>query len=635
MSSKAGCSSVPLLLAVFAAIFAISGAQPPRPNGPVDSFALIPVQPAKTETAVPSPLPMAGPVSPIPTPSEVVSSPEPVGELRQLRIPLKKSRMQPENAGVHAGRAPEELGYNVNRQSTDCSQLTCRNLDGNCTSTSNEFLGAARFAQFSYFEGSSSLVPAGGGLKSAREISNILSVQVANTNNRQGLNELFTFFGQFLDHNLVATPAQDAEWPIENPDDPENPLPFRRSTRAMVQGGGGAMRPENTLPSAVDLVAVYGPTKARNEALLEFDENGVKTGKLKTSGDNLLPLNAADPDDAVVNSPNASDDFFIAGDHRANEHPALTAIHTLFLREHNRLVDEIKAKIPFLTGEQLYDFARKLNIAQFQKIVYEEFIPAIIRRRLPRYRGFNPSVNPTVSDVFAGAAFRVGHTLVGDTLKFRTAGGAQTELQLADVFFRPASTFDSSVLDDIIRGTAANSAQEVDLQVVDGLRNLLFAQVPEEAGNFDLISLNLQRGRDHNLPTFNQIRTEICGLRAVRSFRQISRDRKTVQDFIKAYDTVDEVEAWPGLVGERQLRRSGVGRTMACLWLREFQRIRDGDQFFFRRRNVLPDLLRKRCRETVRDLLSRREKLFRKIIIRNTDITDAQLPRTSNIFKFR
>ena len=45
---------------------------------------------------------------------------------------------------------------------------------------------------------------------------------------------------------------------------------------------------------------------------------------------------------------------------RANEQAGLTAMHTLFMREHNRLADKIAAINPLFSGEEIYQQARKL-----------------------------------------------------------------------------------------------------------------------------------------------------------------------------------------------------------------------------------------------------------------------------------
>ena len=51
----------------------------------------------------------------------------------------------------------------------------------------------------------------------------------------------------------------------------------------------------------------------------------------------------------------------VAGDVRANENIALTAMHTLFLREHNRIVDSLPAELP---EEAKFQIARRVVIAE-------------------------------------------------------------------------------------------------------------------------------------------------------------------------------------------------------------------------------------------------------------------------------
>ncbi len=70
--------------------------------------------------------------------------------------------------------------------------------------------------------------------------------------------------------------------------------------------------------------------------------------------------------------------MFLAGDIRANEQVGLTSVHTLFMREHNRLADLIKAVDPGLSDEDIYQKARKIVGAQMQIITYNEFLPALL-----------------------------------------------------------------------------------------------------------------------------------------------------------------------------------------------------------------------------------------------------------------
>ena len=68
---------------------------------------------------------------------------------------------------------------------------------------------------------------------------------------------------------------------------------------------------------------------------------------------------------------------FYAGDARASEQPALAAIQTLFLREHNRLAEGLSALNPQWSDEKLYQTARRILSAVTQHITYHEFLPRL------------------------------------------------------------------------------------------------------------------------------------------------------------------------------------------------------------------------------------------------------------------
>ena len=88
-----------------------------------------------------------------------------------------------------------------------------------------------------------------------------------------------------------------------------------------------------------------------------------------------------------------SEFLFLAGDVRANEQVGLTALHVLFVREHNRWVSILAGEHPDWNGEQLYQEARRLVGAEMQVITYREFIPALLGPdALPPYNGYNPAV---------------------------------------------------------------------------------------------------------------------------------------------------------------------------------------------------------------------------------------------------
>ena len=114
---------------------------------------------------------------------------------------------------------------------------------------------------------------------------------------------------------------------------------------------------------------------------------------------------------------------FDAGDPRSNVIPGLSITHTIFLRQHNKLVRELAAQNPHRDGEHLYQEARRIVIAQMQHITYNEFLPVVLGREKMREVGlfpldtgfstdYDPTVNPSIVNEFSASAFRFGHSIV-------------------------------------------------------------------------------------------------------------------------------------------------------------------------------------------------------------------------------
>src|SRR5204863_9762463 len=115
---------------------------------------------------------------------------------------------------------------------------------------------------------------------------------------------------------------------------------------------------------------VYGSDDIRAQDLRTLDG----TGHLIVGNNNLLPLNTF----SLPNEPNTSSTFFLAGDVRANENPVLTALQTLFMREHNFWADHFHSQDPTLDDDALYNRARAMVGAEIQKITYTDFLPFLI-----------------------------------------------------------------------------------------------------------------------------------------------------------------------------------------------------------------------------------------------------------------
>lgn len=511
------------------------------------------------------------------------------------------------------------------RNNTRCDP-EFREYDGTCTNNIFRAAGSSGTTLFSYFDELSSTNAEFDKLPSPRLISNVVCSQSENIFNARGLSEFVTFFAQFLDHTLVATklnPSEEKGIAIPSDDNIfanfSGILKFERNERALAFTSQGRSRFSNIersiniLTSAIDLDSVYGANEERAIAL-----RLLKDGLMKTSTGNKLPFN----DQGLFNAPSSSSVFFVAGDHRPNEHPVLASFHTIFLREHNLLATDLKAVYPDWDDEKLYQTARKINIAQFQKIVYEEFFPIMTGREIRQYKGFRPNALPAVSVLFSTAAYRIGHTMVGNVITRR--GPDMTPLPsipMEEMFFR-TSTVLADGIEPFIRGAIFQKAQEIDTFVHNAIRNFLFFNVDKNLG-FDLIALNLQRSRDHALPSYNVVRRLFTG-RSAQNFADITSNPATQSRLSTAYGgSVDDVEPWIGLMAEDHMPGSSMGPTLFSIWTAEFSRLRDGDQFFYKTKKLFTQQLLNDF-PRLKQIYGERDTMAQ-IVLRNTDITSAEI----------
>ena len=199
----------------------------------------------------------------------------------------------------------------------------------------------------------------------------------------------------------------------------------------------------------------------------------------------------------------------IAGDDRVNENVALTAVHTVWHREHNLQAERIKALHPEWSDEQIFQAAKMVQTAEYQRVVFTEFAEAMsgpIPGPSHGFSGYNPNVNPGISEEFAGAMYRVGHSMINETIPFTDAAGHTQNVPLFSAFLNPAMFDGKDPLTHGVGGAAAIIAgevqtphQRIDPQVVEVIRSHLLG-VP-----LDLYSANIERGRDARHPDAEQI----------------------------------------------------------------------------------------------------------------------------------
>ena len=474
--------------------------------------------------------------------------------------------------------------------------------------------------------GYDNLISQPGGLDrpNPRRISNSIFAQDDLINDQLSLNDYCWVWGQFIDHDLGLTPDGNENLPIPVPQgdswfDPFNTgqmtIPMKRNAFDPTTGTTifNPRRHPNVITAYIDGSGVYGSGEHTAYWLRSF-----VGGKLKVSAGNLPPYNTysgehdgpIDPNAPHMDNPvGLTQKVFVCGDPRANENPALLSMHTLFVREHNRLCEELATKHPNWNDEQLYQHARKLVSGLIQSVMYDEWLPTV-GVNLPAYQGYNPNMHAQVFNVFTAAAFRLGHTLLnGQLMRVENDGNPWPggHLQLRNVFFNIQPVVEHG-LDPIFKGMGIQMQQNFDSKVVNDVRNFLFG--PPGAGGLDLVSINIARGRERGLPDFNTVR-QAFNLPRYQFFQQINPSQEVYLKLISLYGDINEVDPWVGFLAEPRMSGKLFGPTLVRIMEVQFARLRDGDRFFYLNDPVLS--------QEEKDWIKRTT--LRDIVMKNTGIT--------------
>ena len=514
-----------------------------------------------------------------------------------------------------------------------------RRIDGTCNNLDNPFLGAAdtalvRLIPSQYEDGISSLR---GDIQnkegsifdttafqppnpSARHVSQTV---VRNVTMNEDLTHILMQWGQFIDHDLSLSPelegdcaemAHDCEFsdvcrPIRVTDrDPVFGLytsnngtciAFSRSLSVCsnptlpIVTGFTPREQINVLTSFIDGSMIYGPDTELASKLRKFSGGLLREGAGQSGKKAELPRisttdNEREDGGVFVGCPNGGTlGCFLAGDLRVNEQTALTIMHTIWLREHNRIARELATLNPTWTDERLYQEARRIVGAIIQKITYYDYLPLILGINVYNivvgdYTGYDPRINPGVTNAFSTAAYRYGHTLIRPFFDRLGSGYIPVTLgpiSLLEMFFDPDSYRNSLGTDPILRGMVSQNSRRVDEFMNAILTNNLFNV------HLDLASLNIQRGRDHGLPpylTWQRYCQRVFPMLDMTDFT----NTLTLVRFLEVYGSLDTVDLWIGGLAEDRLPGSLLGPTFACLFGITFANIRDGDRFYYKAEGV-------------------------------------------------
>ncbi|KAM3869960.1 thyroid peroxidase [Diretmus argenteus] len=465
------------------------------------------------------------------------------------------------------------------------------------------------------------------------------------------LSHLLVEWGQWIDHDLALTPqspstaafrtgadcartcSQDTPcFPIQIPlSDPrigtQSCMPFFRSAPSCVGGALPHRHREqlNAITSFVDASMVYGSSTTLASALRNHSSPlGSMALNSQHSDQDLaympfLPRLQAHLDPC---GPRGGDNFtaseasytsaqrenatscFQAGDSRANEHLGMIALHTLFLREHNRLVKELHLLNPHWSPDTLYQEARKIMGAIHQILTWDHYLPRVLGESanvplMPPYEGYNPEVDPSIANVFAAAAFRFAHVTVQPVVSRLgpryTISPQHPPLPLHHSLFASWRVVQEGGIDPVLRGLLLSPAklQIPGQMMVEELTERLFQA--QGGMPLDLGALNLQRGRDHGLPGYSSWR-RFCGLpipNTTSDLADILGNLTLAHKFLVLYGTPHNIDVWMGAIAEPALPGGRVGPLLSCLLARQFRALRDGDRFWWEREGVFSSTQRR------------------------------------------
>lgn len=429
-------------------------------------------------------------------------------------------------------------------------------------------------------------------------------------------------WGQFLDHDLDhAIPSVSSEswdgidckkscdyaapcYPIDVP--PGDPriknrrcIDFVRSSAICGSGMTSvffdSVQPReqiNQLTSYIDMSQVYGFSEELAEDLRDLtnDRGRLREGPRFPNRKPMLPYAGNQGMDCRRDLTESNINCFLAGDIRANEQVALLAMHTLWMREHNRIADELRRVNPQWDGEKLYQETRKIIGALAQHITYAHWLPHILGKEgmemLGKYNSYDPSINPSIANVFATAALRFGHSLINPILHRLNATFEpipEGHLPLHKAFFSPWRVVEEGGVDPLLRGlfTVAAKIKKPEQNLNTELTEQLFKVAHAVA--LDLAAMNIHRSRDHAIPGYADFR-RFCNMSDANTFEDIRHEitsfavRRKLKEL---YGHPGNIDVWVGGILEDQVEGGRVGPLFRCLLIEQFKRLRDGDRFWY------------------------------------------------------
>ncbi|CAI5453335.1 unnamed protein product [Caenorhabditis angaria] len=571
-------------------------------------------------------------------------------------------------AGGYTNTASNQTCRGPPKRCNDRVHDRIRSITGYCNNRANPTLGNALtsirrlIGTVSYTDGLQTirnLSVTGSPLPSTRYISNKLHDEGVNPHYSPSVNHLHMQIGQFIAHDVIFMPSSVAKdgsdlnclscsspttvssncAPIPVPTDDAyfkqngtTPRCIRLTRSLNGQTGFGVRTQIDQNTHFLDMSTVYGSSDCEAQSVRSFVNGQLK--EYTTLGYTLPPQNFNDSNCQSTNPYYC----FTAGDFRNCLHPALLPLHSLFIKEHNRLATLAKQVRPNINDEDLYQFVRRIMVALWQNIVYTEYLPKLLtdkyltdfKLKTTGQPGiYNNSQNPSLSAEFTAAAFRFGHSQARQNFTRQDVNNNTIgQYDLGNNIFYSDQVYQKQLggWETMLNGLLRTPGMVADRYYSFPIRNQLFETRGQPGSGVDLVAVNIMRGRDVGLQPYVKYRSA-AGLSSVNTWNDLSSTFSSTN--LAALKTVyadpADIDLYTGLIMETPLTGSQIGPTASYIIAEQFNRLKTGDRFFYE--NFVPNTVGFRPEQ----IQAIRQIKLAKIICDNTGIV-SRVP--SDIFDF-
>ena len=249
--------------------------------------------------------------------------------------------------------------------------------------------------------------------------------------------------------------------------------------------------------------------------------------------------------------------YYVSGDSRTNENIGLTAVHDVFHSEHDLVLQQIQALVQSRgaayasqwTGEDYFQATKVVMEMEYQHLVFAEYARKLTPH-IPLFLGYDPTVNAGITSEFANAVYRLGHSMLTETIDLGTFDsktglptGNISSFNLYDAFTNPAmyASQGASAAGEVAIGMSRQVGNAIDQWITDTLQNKLFGQP------LDLATLNITRGRDTGLPSLNAARAEFYAQTGDASLKPYDSWADFGAHLLHPETVIDFIEAYSGL----------------------------------------------------------------------------------------